>query len=208
MGRKGCLSPLLCGWLPALLAFLTLVAACSAGVQTGVAPSAAAAQPTVVTVGGEAKMQITSAAFSEGGNIPKKYTCDGENISPPLAWSAVPAGTQAMALILDDPDAPAGTWVHWVVMNLPPSATGLPEGVPTSQGTLQNGAVQATTSFRKTGYGGPCPPSGTHRYYFKLYALDNKLGLAGNASAKDVQGAMQGHVLAQAELMGRYQRSK
>jgi Raf kinase inhibitor-like YbhB/YbcL family protein len=153
-------------------------------------------------------MQITSTAFVEGGSIPQKYTCDGENVSPPLAWSGVPANAQALALIVDDPDAPAGTWVHWVVLNLPPASGGLPEAVPAARATLQDGTVQATSSYRKVGYGGPCPPSGTHRYYFKLYALDGKLNLTSGVTAKDLQGAMQGHVLAEAQLMGRYQRSK
>ena len=150
-------------------------------------------------------MNLSSPAFSAGESIPKKYTCDGENVSPPLAWSGAPDGTRAFALIADDPDAPGGTWVHWVLFNLPTDTTSLPEGVAPDK-RLQNGAVHGTSSFGKTGYGGPCPPSGTHRYYFKLYALDSQLSLGNNALATDVEGAMQGHTLAEAQLMGRYKR--
>lgn len=152
-------------------------------------------------------MKMTSTVFMEGGSIPRKYTCDAENVSPPLAFGEVPAAAQTLALIADDPDAPAGTWVHWVVFNLPAQAGGLPEGVAAGP-SLAGGGQQGTTSFNKTGYGGPCPPSGTHRYYFKLYALDAKLNLGANARADDLQAAMQGHVLGQAQLMGRYARSK
>jgi Raf kinase inhibitor-like YbhB/YbcL family protein len=150
-------------------------------------------------------MKLTSSAFTEGAMIPVKYTCDGQNISPPLAWTDVPGGTRALALIYDDPDAPAGLWVHWVVFNLPRDATGLPEGVPPDK-TLAIGGVQGMNSGRRLGYGGPCPPSGTHRYYFKLYALDNALSLGSNATAKDLQAAMKGHILAETQLMGRYTR--
>ena len=150
-------------------------------------------------------LQISSPAFAEGQMIPKKYTCDGENVSPPLAWSGVPSNARALALIVDDPDAPAGTWTHWIVFNLPAGTTGLPEGVAATN-KLENGALQGTNSFRKVGYGGPCPPGGTHRYYFKLYALDAPLSLSNSATAKDVQAAIQGHTLASAQLMGRYGR--
>ena len=150
-------------------------------------------------------LQITSSAFAEGQLIPKKYSCDGENVSPPLAWSGVPPEASTLALIADDPDAPAGTWTHWIVFNLPASATGLPEAVAATN-KLENGALQGTNSYRKVGYGGPCPPGGTHRYYFRLYALDAPLTLSNGATAKDVQAAMQGHILATAELMGRYKR--
>lgn len=148
-------------------------------------------------------MKLTSTAFTEGGMIPKKYTCDGNDISPPLAWSDVPASAKALALICDDPDAPAGTWVHWVAFNLPPSAKGLPEGIKAEK-QLSGGGIQGTNSWRKIGYSGPCPPSGTHRYYFRLYALDAPLTLGNNATSKDVQAAIKGHVLAEAQLMGRY----
>jgi len=150
-------------------------------------------------------MNLTSSAFTEGNMIPVKYTCDGEDVSPPLVWSGVPAGTKALALICDDPDAPVGTWVHWVLFNLPPDSMGLPEGVPAVK-TLENGGVHGKNSWRRVGYGGPCPPSGTHRYFFKLYALDQPLTLTSSATAKHVRAAMQGHILAEAQLMGRYKR--
>jgi Raf kinase inhibitor-like YbhB/YbcL family protein len=150
-------------------------------------------------------MKLTSSAFTEGAMIPAKYSCDGQDISPPLAWTALPDGAKSLALICDDPDAPIGTWVHWVAFNLPSDTTGLPEGVPAEK-TPKTGGVQGTNSGRRIGYGGPCPPSGTHRYFFKLYALDNSLSLASNATAKDVQAAMKGHILAEAQLMGRYKR--
>jgi len=150
-------------------------------------------------------MKITSAAFAESAMIPVKYTCDGQDISPSLSWTDVPGGTRTLALICDDPDAPVGTWVHWVVFNLPPEMTGLPEAMPADK-TVKTGGVQGTNSWRRVGYGGPCPPNGTHRYFFKLYALDNTLSLSSNATAKDVQAAMKGHTLAEAQLMGRYKR--
>ncbi len=192
---------------------LALLAACSAGAGTAATPrqSPAATSPeagaAVAAPSGGNAMEISSSAFAEGTNIPKKYTCDAENVSPPLAFRGLPAGVQTLALIADDPDAPAGTWVHWVVFNLPAQAEGLPEGVPAGA-TIASGGQQGTSSFNKSGYGGPCPPSGSHRYYFKLYALDNRLDLTASARAKDVQAAMQGHILAQAQVMGRYQRSK
>ncbi|HXK94902.1 MAG TPA: YbhB/YbcL family Raf kinase inhibitor-like protein [bacterium] len=151
-------------------------------------------------------ISVTSSAFQEGAMIPKKYTCDGENVSLPLQWGPVPPETKSLVLISDDPDAPAGTWVHWVLFNLPPTETGLPEHVPPGK-TLNNGAAQGTNDFRKLGYGGPCPPGGTHRYYFKLYALDTKLDLQPGATKPQVEKAMRGHILAQGQLMGKYKRS-
>ncbi|MFB3145394.1 MAG: YbhB/YbcL family Raf kinase inhibitor-like protein [Candidatus Methylomirabilales bacterium] len=150
-------------------------------------------------------MQITSQAFEAGGMIPAKYTCDGPDLSPPLRWADPPAGTQSYALIADDPDAPVGTWVHWVLWNIPADASGLEENLPKSA-SLPNGAKQGTTDFRRIGYGGPCPPSGTHRYFFKLYALDTMLELPSSTTKRDLEGAMQGHILGQAELVGKYQR--
>jgi len=150
-------------------------------------------------------MKLTSSAFGAGEMIPRRYSCDGDDLSPPLAWTGVPAGAKALALICDDPDAPVGTWVHWVLFNLPADLTQLPEGLPAAQ-TLENGAIHGTNSWKRVGYGGPCPPSGTHRYFFKLYALDAPLTLGSNATARDVQAAMKGHVLAEAQLMGRYRR--
>lgn len=150
-------------------------------------------------------IQITSAAFTEGNPIPKKYTCDGEDASPPLTWSGVPAGAKSLALIADDPDAPVGTWVHWVIFNLPPTLTGLQEG--TTKTPTVEGGVQGNNDFRKTGYGGPCPPRGKpHRYFFKLYALDTSLSLEPGATKAEVEKAMRGHILAQGQLMGTYSR--
>ena len=150
-------------------------------------------------------LSITSSAFQNGAGIPKEYTCDGQNISPPLRWSGAPAGAGSLVLIADDPDAPHGPWVHWVVYDLPATVAELPAHVP-AQARLPNGGLQGKNDFRTTGYGGPCPPSGTHRYFFKLYALDKQLGLAEGATKADVAKAMEGHVLAQGELMGTYKR--
>jgi len=149
---------------------------------------------------------LSSAAFSGGGAIPKKYTCDAVDVSPPLAWTEPPAKTRAFALIVDDPDAPAGTWVHWVLFNLPAETRELAEGVP-KKDELPGGARQGRNDFRRIGYGGPCPPPGpAHRYFFKLYALDAPLALTPGATKAEVEAAMRGHILAHAELMGRYKR--
>jgi hypothetical protein len=151
-------------------------------------------------------LKLTSTAFQPGGTIPKKFTCDGPDVSPALAWSDAPAGTMSFALIMDDPDAPVGTWVHWVLYDLPAGTHELAEGVA-KQEELPDGARQGRNDFRRIGYGGPCPPPGpAHRYFFKLYALDQKLGLKAGATKADVEKAMKGHVLAQGELMGRYGR--
>ena len=151
-------------------------------------------------------LQLSSTAFSNGGTIPKKYTCDGSDASPALAWSGAPSGTQSFALIADDPDAPVGTWVHWVLYNAPASAHELPEGVA-KQDELPDGTLQGRNDFRKVGYGGPCPPPGKpHRYFFKLYAIDSKLNLKAGATKADIEAAMKGHVLGQAEWLGRYGR--
>ena len=151
------------------------------------------------------ELKIESSAFKEGEMIPFRFTCDGEDVSPELRWSNVPAGTKSFALIADDPDAPVGTWVHWVLFNIPAQVTELTEKVPAVK-TLPDGAVSGTNDFRKFGYGGPCPPSGTHRYFFKLYALDTLLALGPGASKKQVLDAMKGHVLSQGQLMGKYRR--
>ena len=151
-------------------------------------------------------MKISSTAFSEGDMIPQKYTCGGEDISPPLAWTGVPAETRSLALIADDPDAPVGTWTHWVAFDIPPDVTELPKAVPADE-TLPTGGTPGNNSWRRLGYGGPCPPGGTHRYFFGLYALDTELALKAGASKGDVEQAMKGHVLAEAQLMGQYKRS-
>ena len=143
---------------------------------------------------------LTSTAFTESGTIPKKYTCDDANLSPALAWSGVPEGTRSLALIADDPDAPVGAWVHCVLYDLPADLTSLPEGA-------QGMGTQGNNDFRRSGYGGPCPPKGpAHRYYFKLYALDTQLNLKSGASKAEVEKAIKGHVLAQGQLMGKYGR--
>ena len=156
---------------------------------------------------GDKKMAITVASpvFEEGGMIPSKYTCDGENVSPPLKWEGVPETTKSIALISDDPDAPMGTWVHWVMWNIPADATELSENVPPDE-ELPDGSIQGINDFKQHGYGGPCPPSGTHRYYFKVYALDEKLDLASSSRKKDLLTAMEGHILAEGQLMGKYKR--
>ena len=151
------------------------------------------------------EMELVSTAFENEEMIPSRYTSDGLNHSPPLSWSGLPEGTVTMALICDDPDAPIGTFVHWVLYDLPASVTELPEGLPPDK-VLDNGAKQGTNGFLKIGYRGPSPPSGTHRYYFKLYALDCELGLKPGATKKQLLQATEGHILAQAQLMGRYKR--
>ncbi|HXG52609.1 MAG TPA: YbhB/YbcL family Raf kinase inhibitor-like protein [candidate division Zixibacteria bacterium] len=151
-------------------------------------------------------MEIRSPAFKDGANIPRRHTCDGADVSPAIRWSGAPAGTRAFALIVDDPDAPAGTWVHWVVYDLPPETGELGEALAAVD-TLPNGARQGINDFRKVGYGGPCPPPGpAHRYFFRLYALDKPTGLGPRATRQQVLNAIKGHVLAEATLMGRYQR--
>ena len=150
-------------------------------------------------------LQITSAAFSEGGMIPKPYTCDGTDVSPDLSWTGVPEATKSLSLICDDPDAPVGTWVHWVLFNISAGEKGIPTEVA-PEATLPNGAKHGTNDFRRLGYGGPCPPGGTHRYFFKLYALDTVLSLRSGATKAQVEEAMRGHILAQAQLMGKYKR--
>lgn len=156
--------------------------------------------------GGE-KMEITltSTAFREGEYIPKKYTCDGENVSPPLEWSGIPAETKAIALICDDPDAPIGTWVHWVIFNIPSSINKLNEKVPGNK-VLEDGTSQGSNDFRKIGYDGPCPPGGTHRYFFKVYALDKRVELTPGATKSELLHEMNGHILAEGKLMGKYGR--
>ncbi|MFN6565962.1 phosphatidylethanolamine-binding protein [Nostoc minutum NIES-26] len=152
-------------------------------------------------------MKLESSVFDNNGLIPAKYTCDGADISPPLIWHEVPTGTQSIVLIVDDPDAPGRTFVHWVVYDIPATVSQLPERIPSVK-TLPNGGVQGTNDFGKLGYGGPCPPSGTHRYFFKLYALDQKLALAAGATKNQILAAMESYVLAKADLIGLYKRQR
>ena len=149
--------------------------------------------------------KLTSTAFQEGQPIPRQYTCDGVNVSPPLEWSGAPPAAKTFAIICDDPDAPSGTWVHWVVYDLPAENIGLVENLPPTE-NLKAGGFQGTNDFGKIGYGGPCPPSGTHRYFFKIYALDNYLSLKVGATKAFVEKAMEGHIVAQGQLMGTYSR--
>ena len=151
-------------------------------------------------------MELKSSAFQNGAEIPRKHTCEANDVSPSLSWDKAPSGTQAFALIADDPDAPVGTWVHWVIYDLPGDTKELPEATATSE-ALSNGAKQGTNDFKKIGYGGPCPPAGlAHRYFFKLYALDAPTNLKPRATKQQLLDAMKGHVLGEAELMGRYKR--
>jgi Raf kinase inhibitor-like YbhB/YbcL family protein len=155
-------------------------------------------------------LSLASSVFTHGGVIPRQYTCDGDDVSPPLAWTGVPDGTRSLALIVDDPDAPDPrapkmTWVHWVLYDLPAAATGLPEGVASRD--LPAGTREGVNDWKRAGYGGPCPPRGRHRYFHKLYALDAVLGDLGKITKSRLEAAMQGHVLAQAELVGTYERS-
>lgn len=154
-------------------------------------------------------IELTSDAFEQGQPIPEKYTCVGDaasslkDISPALSWGEPPAGTQSFALIMDDPDAPAGTWDHWIIFNIPAAARGLPESIGANP-TLTDGSMSGNNSWGRTGYGGPCPPSGTHRYFFKLYALDEMLAISAGASKGELEKAMVGHILARGELMGTF----
>ena len=150
-------------------------------------------------------MHLSSTSFQDGSQIPAKYTCSGANISPQLAWNAPPAATVSFALIVTDPDAPRGTWVHWVLFNIPVDAKGLSENIP-PRSTLQNGARHGMNDSRKLGYDGPCPPGGTHRYFFKLYALGVELSLETGATKAQLLKAMEGHILGEGRLMGKYKR--
>jgi Raf kinase inhibitor-like YbhB/YbcL family protein len=165
-----------------------------------------AALAAVLTQGAPVAFTISSTSFSSGGDIVKKFTCDGADVSPLLTWTSPPAGTLSLALLADDPDAPVGNWNHWVLWNLPAESRTLAENLAkTAQ--LPDGSRQGMNDFKKTGYNGPCPPVGKpHRYYFKIFALDTKLDLRGDAGKPELEAAMKGHILAQAEWMGRYKR--
>lgn len=170
----------------------------------GLTVGAAAILLATATMGKEgrkmAEMKLSSTAFAHKGTIPALYTCDGRDINPPLKIEQAPTEARSLALIVDDPDAPVGMWVHWVVWNIPPQTAEIRENsVPT-------GAQQGRNDWRRNSYGGPCPPSGTHRYFFKLYALDTTLNLGTITTKSDLEKAMQGHIVAQAQLIGLYQR--
>jgi len=152
------------------------------------------------------KISISAEGIKEGESIPDEYTCEGKDISPSLSWKGIPAGTKSIALIMDDPDCPGGTFVHWVLYNMPAETQKLPKAMPLNQ-TLIDGSMQGATDFGRPGYGGPCPPPGKpHRYYFKIYALDTKLNLPPGATKNQVESSMKGHIIAKGELMGKYQR--
>jgi Raf kinase inhibitor-like YbhB/YbcL family protein len=180
------------------LIVMTLLAACGGRAPVGTAPEVGADVP--------ATLSLSSDAFGAAESIPAEYTCQGANVSPPLAWSGVPDGAASLALIVDDPDAPGGTWVHWVLYDLGPDVTALPAGVAPAERPAAGG-TQGENDFRDLGYGGPCPPAGrAHRYCFKLYALDRPLQLAPGASKAEVLQAAAGHILARGELMGTFQQ--
>lgn len=181
-----------------LLAILCLLVLASCGRE---------APPSEAPAAEETGLTLTSPAFDEGATIPARYTCDGEDISPPLSWRDPPPGTASFALVVDDPDAGAATWIHWVLYDLPAETRQLPAGVP-PEGRLPSGAAQGQNSWPRVGYGGPCPPSGTHRYYFSLYALDTVLGADSGLTQRELLQGMEGHLLAQAQLMGTYARQQ
>lgn len=158
-------------------------------------------QQTQIETIGVVNMKLTSPAFANNDIIPSEFTCDGADASPPLIISDVPSNAKSLALVMDDPDAPVGTWDHWVVFNIAPTTKEIPKG-------KEPKGADGRNSWGRTGYGGPCPPSGTHRYFFKLYALDTILNLPEGATKKDLEKAMQGHIIAQAQLMGMYKRSR
>jgi len=181
------------GWQVFCIALFVIF--CEIGMQTGFSE----------VEGYVMELDIRSSAFEEGELIPEKYTCDGEDISPPLSWTQPPKEAKSMVLICDDPDAPMGTWVHWVLFGLSPDTLELAEGISHEKDVL-GGAKQGLNDFRKYGYGGPCPPGGTHRYFFKLYAVDTQVGLNAGATKNEVLNAIKGHILAEGQLMGRYSR--
>jgi Raf kinase inhibitor-like YbhB/YbcL family protein len=180
---------------------LTVLTLALLGCSTGPQPLAPAGQ----SPDKKAEIKVMSAAFKDGQPIPRQYTCNGVNVSPPLEWSGVPKSARTIAIIADDPDAPAGTWVHWVLYNLPADNIGLVENLPATE-NLKAGGFQGKNDFDKVGYGGPCPPSGTHRYFFKVYALDAELPLKAEATKADLEKAMEGHIVGQGQLIGTYSR--
>jgi Raf kinase inhibitor-like YbhB/YbcL family protein len=187
------------------LAILALALATLALLGCAKTPQPNAPQPATNQKENQMGFKLTSTAFKEGQPIPRQHTCDGVNVSPALEWSGAPPTAKTFAIICDDPDAPAGTWVHWVLYNLPVDRIGLVENVPATEKIPGDGR-QGTNDFQKIGYGGPCPPSGTHHYFFKLYALNAELSLPAGATKAEVLKAMEGHLAAQTQLMGTYRR--
>ena len=180
-----------------LLALVTVILSACASTEKQPAISDPLEMEELVSI------EITSSAFAHETAIPTRFSCKGEDVSPALTWGEPPAGTQSFALIMDDPDAPVGTWDHWLLFNIPVAARGLPEAFP-SDATLPDGSMSGKNSWGTTGYGGPCPPSGTHRYFFKLYALDEMLAISAGASKGELEKAMVGHILAKGELTGTF----
>ena len=187
------------GWCLGLA--LAGIAAWACGMQSPAPAQKEDIRASSTGSGGKTTMHISSPAFEPGGEIPALYTCDGEDIAPPLKWTEVPKEAKSLALVCEDPDAPVGTWLHWLVVNLPPDCEGLPEG-----GRLPEGAVQIVNDFGRPSYGGPCPPSGTHRYFFKLFALD--VPELNGLTRENFAGELLGHALGTAEVMGRYTRRR
>jgi Raf kinase inhibitor-like YbhB/YbcL family protein len=186
-----------------LASLILVISGCQPGSTPTPTPPAAPEEKEIAEQ--EIALKLTSTAFVHEASIPSKYTCDGEDVSPLLEWSDLPTDAQTFAIIMDDPDAPVGTWVHWVLYDLPAETRMLPEAVP-SGAELPDGSRHGENSWGRTGYGGPCPPSGVHRYFFKLYALDVALDLDAGATKEELLQAMEGHMLAQTELMGTYTR--
>ncbi len=182
--------------VPLLLGTLLVISVTGSGLTPQVKPAKR----------GRTMWTLETKSFSSGGEIPRRYTCVGEDLSPELTWSEPPPGTQTLALIADDPDAPGGTWTHWVAWNMSPLTRSLAEGAGKGN-TLPSGGAQGRNDFGRSGYGGPCPPPGkTHRYFFKLYALDTKLNLKPGATKHELESAMKGHILAQSDVMGTFKR--
>ena len=189
-----------------IVSVILTASACGSGLPTPSVPEAAPTPGLAQEKGDEVmSLQLISTAFAARQPIPARYSCLGQDVSPPLAWADPPQGTQGFALIADDPDAPVGIWVHWVLYNLPAGSRELPEVAPLDE-KLGDGSLNGQNSWGRVGYGGPCPPAGTHRYFFRLYALDTQLDLPAGKDKKQVLKAMEGHILAQAELMGTFTR--
>ncbi len=185
--------------LPLLILASVALAGCSKPAPTVTPFPANSAQPN------QTEIKLTSSAFKEGEAIPRAYTCDGVNISPPLEWTGVPKTARTIAIVVDDPDAPGGNWVHWVLYNLPADNIGLIENLPFTE-NLKAGGFQGKNDFGKIGFGGPCPPTGTHRYFFRIYALESELFLKAGATKAELLKAMEGHIVLQGQLMGTYRR--
>jgi Raf kinase inhibitor-like YbhB/YbcL family protein len=177
---------------------------CRAGMALFVAAAFLLAGKSGATTGAKTGLTLSSTAFTNGSRIPARYTCDGDNTSPPLSWSGIPSGTKSLALIVDDPDAPERTWVHWVLYNLPPDSAGVTQGA--GMRDFPPGTRKGINDWHRADYGGPCPPAGRHRYVHKLYALDTTLPDLGKADKAKLEKAMEGHVIGKSELTGMYQR--